>query len=1027
MTRKFRLTNFKKVIVLGFTLLNLSHSEDVTNAFSLFSTQNMSINDRSTVRGNIRSNTYIQLGIEAQLYNDMFCSGDILLKERSRPNGKVVAKGNITQPVQSYTGNRVFQQDVPTISIPFKTFPTGGQTINVWSGNTYILANGTYNEVNVYSNATLILCDGTYSMNSINFYSDAKIIATVDTGIIINTKNKFTFGDRSVVTLKGNQNPKKFTIYTSQTNQVTIGANTKFNMTLVAPNASIYVGSRAVVKGRLAAKSINIAPDVTITTIDDMRFVDTDNDNVPDSIEIQLGFNPNDPLKTPSLTMPSKWGVSPDTAAYNRLVVYTTPKGKTFEVKFPAGSVTSYHYPYIENLKTLPTGTPPPPPGEIVSCINQLYGQLSGDTTVEFTFSFDDHSLNIGSNSVNAYAFKSGVWERMDTKVSSQQMAVINVGEPALIILTLKDNVLLVNAAATSPSPDGKTWTTAFPTLTQAIAAAGSRAEIWVAQGTYYAGTSRNESFELKEIMNIIGGYSGTNNYYFDRDPEKYKTILSGDIGVAGNETDNTLHIIKCSWENTIDGFTICDGYADMSTPWYNTGAGILINYNDLIRTIRIKNCIFKNNCSFSIDPWDTRVGGGAAITASTSQHVLIDNCLFKDNTTLKKGLESTGYSTVGGAVFFDPTKDLNVCQISNSIFINNDASLGGAIYSNRGNIQNCVFTNNITYRGSTQRGKGGAIFGDNKIVNCTFAKNFSDSGGALFLGTISEVYEAKIINSILWHNDGSHGAEVYHTDWLVGSTVTFSNCCVEGGINGTKFYGEPVNDGGNNIATAPLFLNEDDADGQDNKLGTYDDGLTLKVNSPCFDAGLEETGIPMSECNTNTDIRGNGNDRLTGNVNESAKPDIGAYWLYLSEFISYRNIDFLAHEDHPYGFDRIVSPNTYYYTQAEIPQLYPDYLFISLAFGGQGADVPNNGRFRMVVDPRNIHTGKIAVYDPSTSLIKIKAPDGTLVNELSWGSSNENIYSFEIVAQNKPADLVGEYFHDELKVLDNSGNLLMA
>jgi len=73
-----------------------------------------------------------------------------------------------------------------------------------------------------------------------------------------------------------------------------------------------------------------------------------------------------------------------------------------------------------------------------------------------------------------------------------------------------------VDADAPGPLHDGKTWTTAFLTLQDALAAAASGDEIVVAEGTYKPDRGaavtpgdREASFELKDGIAVKGGYAG--------------------------------------------------------------------------------------------------------------------------------------------------------------------------------------------------------------------------------------------------------------------------------------------------------------------------------------------------------------------------------------------------------------------------------------------------------------------------------------------------------------------------------------
>src|SRR4051812_27717003 len=58
----------------------------------------------------------------------------------------------------------------------------------------------------------------------------------------------------------------------------------------------------------------------------------------------------------------------------------------------------------------------------------------------------------------------------------------------------------------------GKSWASAFKTVTKALELANPGASIWVAAGTYYPTSSadRSVSFVLKDSVALFGGFNGT-------------------------------------------------------------------------------------------------------------------------------------------------------------------------------------------------------------------------------------------------------------------------------------------------------------------------------------------------------------------------------------------------------------------------------------------------------------------------------------------------------------------------------------
>ena len=72
----------------------------------------------------------------------------------------------------------------------------------------------------------------------------------------------------------------------------------------------------------------------------------------------------------------------------------------------------------------------------------------------------------------------------------------------------------------------------------------------------------RTVSFVLRPDVWVYGGFAGTELLLEQRDWVANLTTLSGDIGVAGDHTDNTHHVVVAADNSRLDGFTITGGYS---------------------------------------------------------------------------------------------------------------------------------------------------------------------------------------------------------------------------------------------------------------------------------------------------------------------------------------------------------------------------------------------------------------------------------------------------------------------------------
>jgi len=395
----------------------------------------------------------------------------------------------------------------------------------------------------------------------------------------------------------------------------------------------------------------------------------------------------------------------------------------------------------------------------------------------------------------------------------------------------------------------GLSWYHADPDLQSALqkAQAWDCKQIWVAEGMYKPTNSSDRliSFELLDGITIYGGFPTGGGTLFDRDPNAYETILSGDIATPFDQNDNSYHVVKCEDVNNavLDGFTITAGNAN-GDELNQCGGGI---YCEDSNDLTVTNCAFSGNLAF--------VGGGMYNRYEPSPTVV--NCTFKDNTvhfsystygggicnyqsspTLinctfsgNSAITTGQYSSYGGAICNWDDSDPN---ISNCTFSNNSADKGGAVCNDYSapNIINCIFTGNTAgnfggggmynyrssaavanciFTGNTAVYYGGGIcnwdysdanvtnciFSGNSagygggmqnwdsyptVTNCTFSENFADYGGGMYNGENSV---PNVTNCILWTDKaGTSGDEIYNYDVNSDPNISYSD--IKGGWTGT-------------------------------------------------------------------------------------------------------------------------------------------------------------------------------------------------------------------------------------------------
>src|SRR5690606_30759898 len=79
--------------------------------------------------------------------------------------------------------------------------------------------------------------------------------------------------------------------------------------------------------------------------------------------------------------------------------------------------------------------------------------------------------------------------------------------------------------------------------------------------------------------VSLYGGFDGTEEERDERDWVANLSVLSGDIGVPGDSTDNAYHVVTASGVDrtaVLDGFTVERGRARGGDPPHDRGAGLL-------------------------------------------------------------------------------------------------------------------------------------------------------------------------------------------------------------------------------------------------------------------------------------------------------------------------------------------------------------------------------------------------------------------------------------------------------------------
>lgn len=418
-------------------------------------------------------------------------------------------------------------------------------------------------------------------------------------------------------------------------------------------------------------------------------------------------------------------------------------------------------------------------------------------------------------------------------------------------------DTLYVKPNSTSTAWNGQT--SVYTDLQNAIDAAASGDQIWVAAGTYTPTTripngndDRCKSFILKSGISLYGGFAGTETSIDERDNESdlwdftTPTILSADItNTPDVMTDNSYHVIYGAdlQDIVIDGFVITGGYGDRQS--YNDeqkGAGIFLGVSTHGCTnCEIRNCELYNNVA--------QLNGGAAYLPKTCT---LFGCYIHDNSTL-------AVNSSGGGIYWEnfsfPADVATECQFINNSCpatqaVSSSTRYGGGAISAGSNCQfyHCTFVGNF----STNPGGAAYVSAGNQFRHCYFVGNQASLGGCIYGGTSSSLLVSNCLftNNAATNNGGcisitgSSCRSVNCT--FVGNTAP-TNTVINAGSGFTLFNSILWNNGDNtdNFFTNNLNCQNTAVEGL---LATGNNNLNVDLAALHFVESSTLIGVPATE-----------------------------------------------------------------------------------------------------------------------------------------------------------------------------------
>ena len=382
--------------------------------------------------------------------------------------------------------------------------------------------------------------------------------------------------------------------------------------------------------------------------------------------------------------------------------------------------------------------------------------------------------------------------------------------------------VIYVDADATGAGT-GTSWGNACPDLGDALNAAVSGDEIWVAAGTYYPTRDRYGSatpadnrdktffFAGAVSLKVYGGFDGTDGAgggtletdLSQRDPVANETVLSGDLAgddaTGGDNSENAYHVVFLSAVTTevlLDGFTVTAGNADGASGNDSYGGGIYnIAANGTVNPA-VNSCVIRGNHG--------TYGGGLAIWGSSINSV--ENTLSLTDCDIR---ENTANSGGGLYMTYCDGAELTNCLIRGNSVINR----GGGIFNNscpNTTLVNCLITGNyaaVTGGGMESFNNKDVYLTAYQMYNCTISGNYAaDLGGALLNGSsLGATCASQLTNCLIWSNDSGNSLKNIYN---YGNATPSYQYCDIGGCEGSGagWDTDLGTDNGNNIDANPQF-----------------------------------------------------------------------------------------------------------------------------------------------------------------------------------------------------------------------------
>lgn len=358
-------------------------------------------------------------------------------------------------------------------------------------------------------------------------------------------------------------------------------------------------------------------------------------------------------------------------------------------------------------------------------------------------------------------------------------------------------------------SGNATSWANASADLQLQINQSNGSDTIFVAAGTYVPirpfnrltiidSNNRENSYVLKADVQLFGGFPNTGTAtWADRDWDAYPTILSGDIGIPNDSTDNCQHVVVSMGDvgtARIDGFTITKGYVDTNSIFINSifsyigykgGSGMYNNWS----SPTIANVVITRNTAISKRIGETTSGGFASGMVNVFASPVLINVVISGNS----GISAGGAGVFGCGMYNNNSSPIltHVVISGNSITsvvgVNGHTMMGSGMY----NYHSSPILTHVVISGNSvngdSRGEGGGMYNNLSSPTLTHvvisgnnaSGNAMGRGGGIYNGNNSSA----ILTNVIISGNNASGNTIAEGGgmWNEGTPPILTNVIISG------------------------------------------------------------------------------------------------------------------------------------------------------------------------------------------------------------------------------------------------------